>query len=180
MFYTLPTALTVGGQKLAIDSDWRTALDCLEALHDADLTDVDRAVVVLGLLYREPAPTDALEDALRQAMCYLSGGSERSGKPGPRLMDWEQDFTFVVSAVNRVAGREIRELPYMHWWTFLGYYGEIGDSTFAQIIRIRQLKAKHKKLDKTDAQWYRENRDIVDLKVKYTDAEADLFKRLGV
>lgn len=180
MIYTLPAALTVSGQKLAIDSDWRTALDCLEALHDADLTDVDKAVVVLGLLYREPAPADALEDALHQAMWFLAGGSERSGNQGPRLMDWEQDFTFVVSAINRVAGREIRELPYMHWWTFLGYYGEIGDSTFAQIVRIRQLKAKHKKLDNADAQWYRENRDIVDLKVKYTDAEANLFKRLGV
>lgn len=180
MFYTLPTALTVGGRSLSIDSDWRTALDCLEALHDVNLTNVDKAVVVLGLLYRDPVPAEALEEALRQAMWFLSGGSERSGKPGPRLMDWEQDFPFVVSAVNRVAGREIRELPALHWWTFLGFYGEIGDSTFAQIVRIRQMKAKHKKLDKADAQWYRENRDIVDLKTNYSAAEAALFKQLGV
>ena len=41
-------------------------------------------------------------------------------------------------------------------------------------------RAKQKKLDKADAQWYRENRDIVDLKTNYSAAEAALFKQLGV
>ena len=42
---------------------------------------------------------------------------------------------------------------------------------FAQIVRIRSLKAKGKKLDKADQEFYRENRRLIDIKQKYTEAD---------
>ena len=56
---------------------------------------------------------------------------------------------------------------------------EIGECLFSQIVHIRQMKAEGKKLDKSDAEWYRRNRKIVDLKVKYTAQETDLLALWG-
>ena len=86
-------------------------------------------------------------------------------------MDWSQDFRYIAAPINRVLGKEIREMEYLHWWTFISAYYEIGDCLFAQIVRIRSLKAKGKPLDKTDQEWYRDNRELVDLKTSFTEAE---------
>ena len=53
---------------------------------------------------------------------------------------------------------------------------EIGDCLFAQIIRIREKRALGKPLDKADKEFYRKNRDIIDLKTQYTDTEQELLK----
>ena len=97
----------------------------------------------------------------------------------PRLVDWEQDYGLMIAPINRVIGREIRAVEYMHWWTFLAAYQEIGDCTFAQVVRIRDYLSRGKKLDKADQEWYRKNRHLVDFKRKYTSADDALMKEWG-
>ena len=76
-------------------------------------------------------------------------------------------------------GVEIRSVEYLHWWSFLSAYYEIGDCVFAQIVRIRNLKARGKSLDKADREWYQQNRELVDLKTTYTEQENELLKQWG-
>ena len=54
---------------------------------------------------------------------------------------------------------------------------EIGDCLFAQVINIREKKAKGKPLNKTDKEFYRKNRDLVDIKMHYTETEKDVLKQ---
>ena len=177
MNYGLPTALDVNGTSYPIRSDWRAALDVISALNDPNLTDVDKAVVVLGIIYVEQ-PKDA-DEALKQAMWFISGGSdEKPKKTRKKLMDWEQDFPFIIVAVNNVAGKELRSEKYCHWWTFLGYYQSIGDSAFTQIVSIRKKKQSGKKLEQYEKDFYRENREAIDFKTKYTDEELEVIKSL--
>ena len=61
-------------------------------------------------------------------------------------------------------GQEVRALEYLHWWTFLNAYYEIGDCFFAQIVSLRDKLSKGKQLDKTDREFYRKNRTLVDIK----------------
>ena len=81
-------------------------------------------------------------------------------------MDWEQDAPIIVPAVNKVFGQDVRGVEYMHWWTFLGLYMEIGESIFSQVVSIRQKKQKGKKLEKWEEEYYRENKHLIDLKHK--------------
>lgn len=69
-----------------------------------------------------------------------------------------------MGPVNRVLGKEIQSLKYLHWWSFLSAYSEIGDCLFAQVVRIRDKLARHKKLDKDEREWYNRNRRLVDLR----------------
>ena len=68
---------------------------------------------------------------------------------------------------------DIRQLDFH----LLKLHYEIGDCTFAQIVRIRDLRARGKPLDKTDQDWYNRNRRLVDFKRKYTEQDEEKFSK---
>ena len=96
----------------------------------------------------------------------------------PALMNWEQDAGLIIPAVNKVIGKEVRAIPYMHWWTFAGAYMEIGESLFSQVLSIRQKKQKHQKLEKWEQEFYQKNRSMIDLKKRYSKEEKQKQKEL--
>lgn len=175
--YELPASVNVGGRDYAIRTDYRAILDIILALNDPELTEDDRAAVALSIFYADEIPHD-LQAALNQCFWFISGGEEQPNtKPGPRLVDWEQDFKWIASPINKMLGQDIRGIQ-MHWWTFLGYYYEIGDCTFAQIIKIRSAKMSGKKLDKADREWARKNAELINIHTKYTEAEDEFIAAL--
>lgn len=179
MHYSLPTSVGVCGRDYAIRSDFRAALDIFAALSDPELDGFDRAEALLDIFYPdyEAMPPEHYREAVDACFRFLRGGAEESaGDRGPRLVDWEQDFPYIVAPVNRVVGRDIRGMEFLHWWTFLSAYLEIGECLFAQIVSIRSKRASGKPLSKEERQWYRKNRALVDFKANYTEAENDLLK----
>lgn len=181
MNYGLPTTVEVDGVSWDIRSDYRAILDIIEALNDPELDPREKAFVALDIFYPdfEKMPQSALQAALEQCFGFIEMGERKSGN-APKVVDWEHDFPYIVAPINAVAGQEIRALPYLHWWTFIAYYGEIsGECTFAQIIRIRDKKARGKSLDKTEREWYNRNRELVDIPQRYTEAEEELLKKWG-
>lgn len=181
MIYDLPKNLEIQGTEYEIRSDYRAVLDICIALSDPELSDQDRAQATLEIFYPafEDMPPEHYQEALKQCFWFINGGEvEESGRKSPRLISWEQDFKLIAAPVNRVLGQEIRSLPYLHWWSFLAAYYEIGgDCTFAQVVGIRSKLARHKKLDKSEKEWLQRNRKLVDFKVKYTEAEESLLKK---
>lgn len=178
----LPKALELSdGVEYPIRWGFRAALDLFEALNDPDATAQERAYYVLSILYEdwESIPEELLQEAIEKGAWYLSGGEERSEQEAPRLMDWEQDLPIIIPAVNRVAGVEVRELPSLHWWTFLGYYQEIGgECTFAQVVSIRDKLRKRKPLSKEERDYYNRNKKMIDLQSKKTGDEEDFLSKL--
>ena len=73
------------------------------------------------------------------------------------MIDWDVDSQLICSAINKIAGKEIRFEPYIHWWTFLGYYMSIGDSVLATVVNIRDKILTGKKLEKHERQFRAEN-----------------------
>jgi len=94
-------------------------------------------------------PPEHLTEACQKACEFIDCGQvdDSPNKPKPRLMDWEQDGDMIVPAVNKVTGKEIRAVPYIHWWTFFGYFMESGECLFNTVVGIRSKKAKGEKLD---------------------------------
>ena len=88
------------------------------------------------------------------------------------MIDWKQDANLLFPAINKVAGFEVREIAYMHWWTFLGLFGEVGEGLFSAVMNIRQKKAQGKTLEKYEAEFYRKNKHLIDIKTP-EDIEAE-------
>lgn len=176
MSWQLPASLNIGGADFTIRTDYRVILDILKALNDPDLPDYARQQVMIEILYEryQDIPTDHLEEAARKAAEFIDCGNTSDHKPKPRMMDWEQDSDLIVPAVNKIAAvGDIRSVPYMHWWTFMGYFMEIGDSLFSSVLNIRIKKAKGKKLEKWEKDFYRENKRLIDFRTtKLSEEEA--------
>lgn len=183
VIYSLPTSVEVNGTEYTIQSDYRAVLDILTALSDGDLDEQDKAEAALTIFYPKfsSMPASDYQEALNQCFRFIDHGqgAKTQGKQ-PAVMSWEQDFDMIISPVNRIAGCEVRSLPYLHWWSFLSYYMEIGDCLFAQVVAIRDKKARGKPLDKQEREFYRRNREMVDLKTTYTEAEQNLLAAWGI
>lgn len=172
--WELPTSLSLGGVDFKIRTDYRAILDILTAFADPELDNEDKWKVALTIFYEdsELIDPDILEEACNKMVEFIDMGERKSErKHNLNLMDWEQDANLIIPAVNRVIGEEIRFMEYMHWWTFLGAYMEIGECAFATVVSIRHKKAKWKKLEKWEREYYNENKEVVDLKRKLSDEE---------
>ncbi|HCI73367.1 MAG TPA: hypothetical protein DHV42_02365 [Lachnospiraceae bacterium] len=175
--WKLPDTLTVNGRDMAIRTDYRDILEILRACSDPELPSWARTEVMLKILYVDfdTLKPEELQEAADKAVAFIDNGSEADQdpkRPSPRLMDWEQDAELIVPAINRVANcGDIRSLSYLHWWTFLGYYMEIGECLFSSVLNIRYKRAHGKKLDKWEKDFEKENRRLISLKKTMSETE---------
>ena len=169
--FRLPKTITVGDVKYTLRTDFEAVRDVLIACNDPELDDEAKSIVMLEILLPEwtNIPPEHLQDALQKLVDFIDCGQKDDGKPHPRVIDWEQDAGIIISAVNNVAHVDIRTLPQVHWWTFMSYFMEIRESLLLNVIAVRQKKAKGKKLEKWEQEFYNENRAIIDLKEKETE-----------
>lgn len=172
--WEFPTSLNIGGVDYEIRTDYRAVLDLFAALSDPELTDSDpqmtaymQSRVILEIMFPDcdSIPAEHIQEALDKVAEFIDMGISDDRKK-PRTMDWEQDAPILIPAINKVLNCEIRAQKYMHWWTFLGAYMEIGESLFSNVIHIRQKKASGKKLEKWEQDFYKENKSLIDFKQK--------------
>lgn len=166
--YDLPTSLTVGGVGYKIRYNWRCVLDILQACQDPELDESAKTFVMLHNLYPdwESIPREHIAEACQKACEFIDCGQHSDpDAPKPKLIDWQQDAAIIMPEINKIAGREIRHDPAVHWWTFFGWFLGIGEGLFASVLSIRQKKSKHKKLEKYEEEFYKANRSVVDIKV---------------
>lgn len=162
MSWELPQAATFAGKNYPHKSDFRDILKLLALLGDESKPEFLRWHTGLYFFFEEDVP----EEATREAMEYMSGflsAGERCA-PGPRLYDWEADAQLIAGEVNAVAGREVRAMAYLHWWTFLGYFRSIGEGQFSLVVGIRDKLRKGKKLEPHEQEFYRQHRSQVRLR----------------
>ena len=181
----LPKKLTVHGIEYDIRSDYRDCLNILQCLGDPDFTYQEKLEVMLRILYVnwEDIPDSDIQEAVDKAVWFLDCGEiyEEDGKRPTRnmvLFDWEQDEQLIFAAVNHVAGKELRACEYVHFWTFISYFHEIGEGLFSTVIYIREKKQKGK-LDKADLEFYRKNRNLINLKKKYSKEQQEEIDRIN-
>ena len=187
MLGQLPTTLEVHGKKYNIRSDYRNVLRIFEAFADKDISDYGRLLVCLQRLYVDFAsiPHSDYQEAYMAAYRFLACNTQDDGKPPIRTFNWIKDEQLIFPAVNKAAGIEVRAVPYMHWWTFLGYFESIDtDSLLGTVLSLRSKRARGKKLEKHEQEFWRNNKalmalDIEEAKPKTADEKlADLFNDL--
>ena len=162
--YDLPTSLIIGGVGYPIRYNWRSVLDVLSACADPELDDEARAYCILRIFYPtlEEMPAELYQEAIAKACEFIDCGQKDDGRTKPKMIDWEQDAAIIIPEINKVAGREVRLDPGIHWWTFFGWFMGIGDGLLASVLHVRSKKAKGKKLEKWEQEFYKENKSLVD------------------
>lgn len=178
--WELPLSVNINGKEYPISNecDYRVVRDIFEMDNDDTIPQEYKAFCALIMFYEDINDISDItkedfdvEIALREMRNIIdendeSEKSEENGENILHLVDWKQDFELIVPAVNRVLGYDVRTTTRRtHWWTFLAAYKEMPrDSTFVYVVNIRKKKMKGKKLDKSEQEYYNENRKIIDLK----------------
>lgn len=186
----LPMSVRIGDKVYAIRTDFRVCLKIMLAFEDYGLTDYEKSAVMLNLLYEEIPPD--LESAMRLAVKFLDGGmstpqqdaENRSCDEVERLFSFSHDANRIYSAFRSTYGIDLSAVEYMHWWTFMSLFMDLGeDCAFNNLVALRKRK-RDGKLTKEEKQMWNATPELFELP-KAPDAErdaaiAEFNKRLGI
>lgn len=178
MMWDLPLCVEIDGTEYLITNkcDYRMVLDVICALNDNELTDEQKVKCALYIFYEDISKCNNMQKAVDEMLKIIGYGEEKKKENAhkPRLMDWQHDFQNIAPPINRILGYDIRTPDkYLHWWTLLSAYMEIGECTFQTIVSIRSKRAKGKKLEKWEQEFYNENKSMVDLPFRLSEEEQD-------
>ncbi|WP_455501608.1 Gp15 family bacteriophage protein [Gemmiger sp.] len=179
----LPVYAELGGVRYGIRSDYRDILELLRWLGgnaDPTLDQSERWYVAMRLFYPNFAaiPRDLWPRATEFLTAFLAAGRREPTRPGPALMDWQQDAPLIAAGIGRAAGQDVRAMPYLHWWSFLAWFDAIGEGSFATVVAIRDKLRRGKRLENWELDFYRRNRGMVDLREVNAEKEAEKKKLL--
>ena len=168
--FELPTSVTIEDKEYKIRNagDFRMVLDCFSALQDIELEKRERIITSLIIFYDDAFSLDSIFEifdteskintAIEKMFDFFNCGQEALGAHhNYKLIDWEKDTHLIASAVNKVAGIEVRAVEYMHWWTFMSHYISVGESTLSTVVNIRGKIVRGKKLEKYEREFRQEN-----------------------
>ena len=180
--WSYPTSLNVGGVDYTIRYNYGAVLDLFIALNDPDCvgdtdeeTRIIQVMMIMQIMYPDCdlIPAEHWQEAVDKVCEFINAGTSEE-KNNVKTMDWEHDAMLIIPEINKILGYEVRNPDInTHWWTFLGAYMGIGESLFANVLRIRYKKAKGKKLDKHEQEFYKENKNLVEFEKKKTRSEEE-------
>jgi len=185
--YTLPTFVKINNVKCSFKTDFRDILKLLEIFNEPNLLEEEKFVIALKYFYHTDDYLADVPTAIKSMTEFIdmaetdetpSNMPKSHSKP---LYDWEQDFNIIVAPINRVLGYDVRGAEYVHWWTFLSAFMEIGECTFNTYVSIRDKLNRGKKLEKYEEKILKDNRDKIILKPRVDDTtQALLDEIMGV
>ncbi len=176
--WTLPKGATIGGKFYEIHCDYRDILEIFSYFSDPDLPLYLQWQIALALFYEGEIPREHQQEAVEYLSRFLSGGKDAPASSGLQILDWEQDAQLIAADVNKVAGCDVRSLPFLHWWTFLSWFHAIGEGRLSEVVAIRGKLARGKKLEDWEKDYYREHKHLVDLKKRHSQQELQTRQQL--
>lgn len=173
----LPSAVVVDGEEVPINTDFRSSLLAIMAFEDEDLTQSERAAILLRNLYGDAVPANVAE-AIRLAMKFLNGGEDSGGdEVSPlRLYSFAKDASLIYAAFMQTHGVDL-ETANMHWWKFLALFMDLGqETTFCQLVGLRK-RIKDGSASKEDRKLYREIYDIAHIEDTRTPEQLEAVRK---
>ncbi len=167
--WQLPVSATLAGETYPHRSDFRQILTVMDILSQDGRPEIYRWYLAMSYFYERPIPKGLEGEAMAYLSEFLTCGEP--GSPGPKLLDWRQDAPEIIADINAAAGREIRALEYLHWWSFLSFFRGIGEGQLSRLVTVRDKLQRGKKLEPWEQEYYRRNRDKIRLRPPETPAE---------
>lgn len=179
-----PLYAMIDGNKVKINTDYRVALACLDAINDESITDVERAFAVTSLLFGAETNIINMEEALKKATYFLSCGRGESHQDEEIVMDFNEDEEYIRTSFRTDYNLNLNEIEYMHWWEYNELIHGLTDKCIlSKIINIRTIDESEYRDAKTLSK-IRKAKKSVELKHKnkitYNAEEKALLEKLGI
>lgn len=146
MYNKPPKALTIGGKKYRIYTDYRIWMNFEEKLIKSDnisFLDIISLIFVLEL-----PPVDLFEEAVEQILwfyrCGKSAVNDSNGNSGKQIFDYDFDAGYIFAAFLQQYKIDIGEID-IHWWKFRALFLALPEDTeFVKIMGYRSISISSK------------------------------------
>lgn len=174
--WELPKEAVLCGEAFPHKTDYRQMLKLIAVLSDEGKPAHLRWLTALHYFYEKEVPRPLEQEAMEYLSDFLSCGE--AGSPGPKLLDWQLDAPEIIADINAVAGREVRSLAYLHWWSFLSFFHGIKEGRLSALVTIRDKLRRGKKLEPHEQEFYIRNKAKVRLRPPETQEDTAHRKQL--
>ena len=137
----LPDAVEIDGVEYPLNTDFQTGILCILDFESRDLTEDEKAILLLKRLYKGDIPSD-VNEAVRLGIKFLDGGKESEGEnpfaDHHRLYSFEKDSALIYAAFQQTHGIDLQKVD-LHWWQFLALFQDLGAETaFSSVVNLRR------------------------------------------
>ena len=135
-----PEYVKIKDKKYKINTDYKIALRCDEIAQDTSISDYERSLAIIYLLYGDEGLNDKenYEKLLELAVKYLSCGQDiEQSENEEQDMDFKQDISLIKASFKSDYGIVLDEEK-MHWWDFYSYLNGLTEKCI--LNRVRELR----------------------------------------
>ena len=157
-----PKFAQIKNKKYKINTDFRIAIKCNTIAEDSSITDEERAIAVIYLLFGEKVFKNGenLEELLKIAVKYLSCGKtveEKNNSKENTDFDFEEDWEYIKASFFYDYKIKFNKHTYMHWWEFYNLLCGLSDNCVLNRVRyIRNFDISKIKDSKEKEEWIRQ------------------------
>lgn len=138
-----PRYAQVNDRLYEINTDFRVAIKCNEVAQDETISDSERALAIIYLLFGEKGLRSQDRDRLlEKAKYYLSCGKEINNDDEEPDMDYIEDYSYIKTSFRSDYGIKLDE-ENIHWWEFNELMNGLSNSELGDccvLNRIRNLR----------------------------------------
>ena len=182
-----PEYVKVDDREYKINTDFRIALKCNQIAQDNSITEIERGLAVIYVLFGEDGinNTQDHQKLLELAKKYLSCGKELTTDKEAD-MDYIQDMDYIEASFMSDYHIDLTNTQ-MHWWKFYNLMNGLSNSELGDcciLNRIRNLRNfdTSKIKDQEEKQRIEEEKKQFSLKKKekiYTDEEKESMDKFN-
>lgn len=183
-----PEFVKIDDIEYKINTNFRDCLKIILAFEDVNLTQDEQVRVLLYNLYsnEDGELSETLvnyQKAVELGIKFLDCGENNTDKKDndkPRVYSFSQDSKYINSAIlNKTNGVNLEMIDYLHWWTFVNYFMDMGESQFSNIVHLREQHRKGKLTKEEKQQCEAIGWDVIKLKSNtISDAEKQGYEDL--
>lgn len=163
-----PHFAQVKNKKYKINTDFRIALKCNKISEDISISNEERAMAIIYLLYGDEGLQNSRdwEELLQIALKYLRCDKEakEDNKKEEVDIDFEQDWEYIKTSFFYDYNTKIKKNTYMHWWEFYNLLCGLSEKCILNRVRfVRNFDISQIKDEKEKRKWI-EQKELVALK----------------
>ncbi|MGN1358657.1 MAG: bacteriophage Gp15 family protein [Bacilli bacterium] len=162
----LPVKVEINKVEYNINTDFRYWINYTLVLKDDSLTEEEKILTVLQLVFKDSIPKN-LQEAFEKIKWFYNCGEEiktSNFKPigkntSEKIFDYEYDANYIYSAFMTQYNIDLQDVE-LHWWKFQALFKALDDNLlFSKIQRYRAINLKDIK-DSKEKAFYKEMKKL--------------------
>lgn len=139
-----PLYARIRGEKVKLNTSYKVALRCFDVINDDDISDYERTLAIVYLMYGFIPDDELVPEYLEKAKQFLQcGESTEQQNEKDADMDFNYDKKFINASFMSDYRIDLENTPDMHFWQFCELIQGLTDKSILSRVRyIRTVDIK--------------------------------------